>query len=232
MSPTARKRLKVTASDRRESDGGYLTLCTMDYDITSAMFDNADVRSHKAITPDQRVSYSPSDTLYVRMVDSYVTAMKSVDFEPVPDRYPDDSGRGYVGFTVISKRLFRKNDEIGGLVGFTADIPDDAIETINCYSVFKESESGPSVLMVGGLSFVNSNCEPNAKYTQNSSERSGSIRKIKAIRDIKPGDEVTVYYGRGYFGPNNEFLPLPALRPTRRVWHISDFQTKNSGTTA
>ena len=65
MSPTARKRLKVTASDRRESDGGYLTLCTMDYDITSAMFDNADVRSHKAITPDQRVSYSPSDTLYV-----------------------------------------------------------------------------------------------------------------------------------------------------------------------
>nr|XP_014337051.1 PREDICTED: histone-lysine N-methyltransferase SUV420H2 [Bos mutus] len=47
---------------------------------------------------------------------------------------------------------------------------------------------------------LQSNCKPNCKFVP----ADGNAACVKVLRDIEPGDEVTCFYGEGFFGEKNE----------------------------
>ena len=52
--------------------------------------------------------------------------------------------------------------------------------------------------MLGPTSFVNHSCNPNTEYVC-TREKSATIVKVRALTDIKRGDEILVSYGENYF---------------------------------
>ncbi|KAH8704528.1 hypothetical protein GQ44DRAFT_777657 [Phaeosphaeriaceae sp. PMI808] len=84
----------------------------------------------------------------------------------------------------------------GGLHGFKAEA-ERSMVTIG---------SGGSVAHLGGpISRVNHDClNPGARFQQCSEKALGfSKLHVEAVRDIEPGEEITVHYGPDYFGPSN-----------------------------
>ena len=47
------------------------------------------------------------------------------------------------------------------------------------------------MIVVGPISFVNHDCEPNCQIDHESSK----VVRLQAIKDIEPGDELTIFYG-------------------------------------
>ena len=56
--------------------------------------------------------------------------------------------------------------------------------------------------MVGPVRFANHSCNPNAEYVA-SYYRNRKCVKLKALKNIAPGDEITVFYGNDFFGEGN-----------------------------
>ena len=71
---------------------------------------------------------------------------------------------------------------------------------------------------LGPARFVNHDCHPNAKLVFDADRRSISV---KVIEDIKPGQEITVGYGKNFFGPGNiECLCVSCEESIRGGWSI------------
>ena len=56
------------------------------------------------------------------------------------------------------------------------------------------------MIVVGPISFVNHDCEPNCQIVHESSK----VVRLQAIKDIEPGDELTIFYGKDYFERENK----------------------------
>ena len=56
------------------------------------------------------------------------------------------------------------------------------------------------MVVVGTISFVNHDCAPNSKFVQ----EKGNVVFLQAIRDIKAGEELTIFYGKDYFERKNK----------------------------
>ena len=56
------------------------------------------------------------------------------------------------------------------------------------------------MVVVGTISFVNHDCQPNCKFVQ----EKGNKVSLQAIRDIKLGEELTIFYGNHYFERENK----------------------------
>ena len=56
------------------------------------------------------------------------------------------------------------------------------------------------MVVVGTISFVNHDCQPNCKFIQ----EKGNKVSLQAIRDIKVGEELTIFYGNDYFERENK----------------------------
>ena len=56
------------------------------------------------------------------------------------------------------------------------------------------------MIVVGPISFVNHDCEPNCQIVHESSK----VVRLQAIKDIEPGDELTIFYGEDYFERENK----------------------------
>ena len=56
------------------------------------------------------------------------------------------------------------------------------------------------MVVVGTISFVNHDCQPNCKFVQ----EKGNKVSLQAIRDIKLGEELTIFYGNDYFERENK----------------------------
>ena len=76
-------------------------------------------------------------------------------------------------------------------------------------------------MMLGPISFINVSCKPNVAYV--------NVRKLLVcvpLRDFKAGEELTVFYGKHYFGMNSkEYLcpyadkhgdPFPEITPKQK----------------
>lgn len=113
-------------------------------------------------------------------------------------RYTNEKG---FGAKIVSNVLIKKNKMIPGLGGQLFFIHDNDIKAgVNDFSVFTRSCSLKQFVYLGLAAYINHDCESNAVF---SSIGEPSYVQIKSVKQILPGEEITVFYGRGYFGDNN-----------------------------
>ena len=98
----------------------------------------------------------------------------------------------YTGKTVVQPPfVFRRNP-----VGFIRPIPDGVVTNL---SVTTSERIGDQLLLLGPIRFVKSDCNPNCQYDLSSDL---GIVQLRAIKKIKPGDELFVKYGAEFFEYN------------------------------
>ncbi|QDS74895.1 hypothetical protein FKW77_003748 [Venturia effusa] len=104
--------------------------------------------------------------------------------------------------SITARRFISKGDVIKYLSGTKVMIPVGQVETIDnaCLvkSITLSARKGDSCLFLGPARFANHDCESNARLDYNA-----NTMRIIARKDIEPGQEITVYYGGGFFGEDN-----------------------------
>ena len=183
----------------------YFEVASIDWLLLEQLIDKKDLKSHRAIGNDQRISIKQESVLYCYMKNLYELALLNVAFEP-DFRFVEDSNRGYCGFKVVAKSILDANKLIKGLSGVVSSCPEniDDFPELN-FSVFLRS--GSAFSLQGPLSFVNHSCLPNCKYESPRNKK--GVCFLRTLKPIAVGDELTVFYGSKYFGENNENCLCP-----------------------
>ena len=115
------------------------------------------------------------------------------------------SMEGHLGAKVQATKGWSKGGKILGLVGssrdITEDFEDELIRRMVSTSCIIKSERSKSVrVVIGPVSFINHDCKPNSKFVTLSRKLVG----LQALRDIEPGEELTISYGTDYFRRKNK----------------------------
>ena len=177
-------------------------LARIDGLLTRRFVDSEKNNSHKIaveVTPDMptRPELEKSE-LYQKVEKSYEMLKNIVDIKPLWGNYSRDGG--FVSYGVFAKNLLPAGCRITFLSGFLAPISvADITDGENDFSIFDLS-SAEKLLVLGPASFINSSCRNNSFYDPQQKE---SLLYIKVgEKSILPGQEITVLYSGGYFGPN------------------------------
>nr|CDS34042.1 histone lysine n methyltransferase suv420h1 [Hymenolepis microstoma] len=116
------------------------------------------------------------------------------------------ASEGHSGGAIFATKDWPKGSKIYGLVGCIAELTKDEERSFlrqkeNDFSVMYSSRKQKSQLWLGPAAYVNHDCQPNCEFTISCD---GDDRmSLTAIRDIKAGDEIYIFYGLDFFDTNN-----------------------------
>lgn len=104
---------------------------------------------------------------------------------------------------MVARRFLPKDTELRSLDGYTVPIHKSVSSDVRIacsFSLFDDQVTKTSYVYLGVGSFINHDCKPNVVW------RHVTFNKIrvKTIRDIKAGEELTVFYDHNYFGEGLE----------------------------
>ena len=176
----------------------------IDAELTEKLIDCQTLETHKLCFHSGFQSLLLRDpkakALYTQMFKSYLDSLENVSFLTTSKYEPQD---GFTQMRVVAKKKFRPKTVISGLEGFTETVSDDELTEDMSFSVFAPRNNFKSTrIMLGPASFVNHECNPNARYVV-SGEKNKTIISIQAIRTVEIDEEISIFYSPDYFGDNN-----------------------------
>ncbi|OBZ91673.1 hypothetical protein A0J61_00251 [Choanephora cucurbitarum] len=145
-----------------------------------------------------------------RQVQEFVQHMKRYLYMYMPNAgYEIGDTRRYGGHgrrveaCLVATKDWHVGDEMRLLTGMIAclDPKDDAeLKKGNRdFSVMWSTRKNCSCLFLGPARFANHDCDSNCKFIS----MGQNLITVKVLKEIQSGEEITVYYGKHYFGDNN-----------------------------
>jgi hypothetical protein len=114
---------------------------------------------------------------------------------------------------IVARKRIVRGEEIKYLCGTAVPLHKEELAVLSQdgrdFSIMESIRQNTTSLMLGPARFVNHDEKPNARLDLQGS----SGAKITAIKDIEPGQEITVSYGDDYFGDDNQDCLCETCQP-------------------